>query len=148
MTDIIIGPTVVERFTDFVTDAPLADDPTNSDYIPLIQDGITKKLPAGSTTRDNLETVVVTSGSSYTAGATDQYVVVKKTIPSVTTILLPPAPAQGHQLRVKDGAGNAGTYPITVDGNGKNIDGGTIASIPFDYGALYVIYDGTKWGIN
>ena len=42
---------------------------------------------------------------------------------SAFTIDLPASPAHGDWVRIQDEYGNAGTNPITVDGNGQSIMG-------------------------
>jgi hypothetical protein len=65
-----------------------------------------------------------------------------------TTITLPAAPTAGQVFYIKDSGGNAsGATPITVAGNGNNIDGNATIVIRRQYGSFTVIYNGTEWNI-
>lgn len=77
--------------------------------------------------------------------------VVNLTTPGACSFLLPIIPAaypleyNGRSLWVKDGAGNAATYPITVtDPNGNTIDGASSYVISQDYGAALFEWDGVS----
>ena len=64
------------------------------------------------------------------------------------TVLLPLAPRVNQHIEVVDGDGQASTYAITVDGNGKFINGsGTPILITIDYTSLSLLYEGSKWVI-
>ena len=64
------------------------------------------------------------------------------------TVLLPLAPRVNQHIGVVDGDGQASTYAITVDGNGKFINGsGTPILITIDYTSLSLLYEGSKWVI-
>lgn len=84
--------------------------------------------------------------TSYTADqtlvTTEDYVDVDATSGAVT-IDLPASPVEGHEyvIRKSDGGGNA----VTVDGNGKNIDGSATASLSSQYDRIRVSYNGTEW---
>jgi len=62
---------------------------------------------------------------------------------AAVTILLPSNPTDLEWHTVKDQSGQAGAYPITLGGNGKNIDGASSASLNQDYDALTVVYEST-----
>jgi len=51
----------------------------------------------------------------------------------------------GETFEIKDSNGNAGASPITVSGNGHNIDGSSTYSISSNYGSLTARYNGTQW---
>jgi hypothetical protein len=57
--------------------------------------------------------LVVTSGASVTFPATTDEVIVDKTPPDATSVILP-SPTAGMKRRVTDGAGNADSYNITI----------------------------------
>lgn len=67
-------------------------------------------------------------------------VLVEQTGP--VTITLPPSPAVGQQVTVKDAAGQAGTHAITVAGMIEGVSGMTIS---FAYGWVSLTYSGSMW---
>jgi len=90
---------------------------------------------------------VTTSGTSITLTAANYFVVINKTIGSPTTVMLFPTPATGQTVIIKDGKGDAGINNITVNGNGKLIDGSTIFALNQGRQSISLTYDGTKWNI-
>ena len=63
------------------------------------------------------------------------------------TITLPPGPGVGQTLKFKDAQGNAGTYPITLQGAaGATIDGNPHYLLMSDYMSLEVFWMGDQWG--
>ncbi len=64
------------------------------------------------------------------------------------TVTLDATPTLGQVYHVKDAGGNAsGGTPITVAGNGNNIDGNATIEIRRQYGSFTLIYNGTEWNI-
>ena len=61
------------------------------------------------------------------------------------TILLVAAPAFGQVYRIQDITGSGATNNITIDGNGKTINGASTLVINTNYGAANLYYDGTNW---
>jgi hypothetical protein len=64
------------------------------------------------------------------------------------TINLPTSsgpPTTGSEITIKDLTGNASVAPITINGNGSNIDGGTSVILNNNYGLYHFKYDGTIW---
>lgn len=92
------------------------------------------------------ETIVTVAGT-YIVQPSDYVITINKTVPEITSVTLPASPAASRSLIVKDGAGNAASYNITLDGNGKNIDGQATQILNVDYEALEIIYNGTEWNI-
>lgn len=88
---------------------------------------------------------VVTSASPYTALTTDCVIISNKTIAGSGTINLSATLQTGRVVIIKDGKGDANTNNITVQGNGKNIDGAASKVINTAYGVLRLIYNGTEW---
>jgi len=88
---------------------------------------------------------VITSGSSYDVQAGDYVITVNKTVAGAITIALPLTPGTSRSIIVKDGKGDAATNNITIDGNGKTIDGAATYVLATDYQALEIIYNGTEW---
>jgi hypothetical protein len=64
------------------------------------------------------------------------------------TVSLPGASRRiGQEIIFKDILGNAGSFPVTVDGNGATIDGGSTRSIFTAFGLLRLVWNGTQWSI-
>ncbi len=82
--------------------------------------------------------------------STDNYIgVTGYTAGSCACIYLLPSPTlrTGQKVIVADVQGQALTYPITIDGNGKYINGNsaTCAIINTDYGSITFLYNGFFW---
>lgn len=88
---------------------------------------------------------VVTSASPYNALVTDCVIISNKTVAGAGTINLSSTLQTGRIVIIKDGKGDANANNITVQGNGKNIDGAASKVINTAYGVLRVIYNGTEW---
>lgn len=64
------------------------------------------------------------------------------------TVSLPGGPRTGQVVIIKDRDGNAsGGTPITISGNGNNIDGNASISLRRAYGSFTLLYNGTEWNI-
>jgi len=61
------------------------------------------------------------------------------------TAKLPAAPATGAWYAIGDYKSNAGTNNITIDGNGKNINGVATKLISTNGGTARVVYLGSEW---
>jgi hypothetical protein len=81
--------------------------------------------------------VTLSTGSSY--------VILANSPSAIITITLPLTPLNGQVFKIKDIGGQALTYPVTVAGNGLNVDGSPNATINTNYGALELLYNGTNW---
>jgi hypothetical protein len=90
---------------------------------------------------------VVTASGGVTVESSDYVIDVNKTVPATTTVTLPASPTTSRSIIVKDGAGNAATYNITISGNGKTIDGSATYVINRNNEAIEIIYNGTEWNI-
>ncbi|QDV34904.1 right-handed parallel beta-helix repeat-containing protein [Tautonia plasticadhaerens] len=88
--------------------------------------------------------VVIASGA-VTMSNSDTLVEIAKTVPATTSVTLPTKVTPYKQFTVKDGAGNAQTYPITLTGT---FDGVVNPTISENYGALTFYYNGTTWRIT
>lgn len=65
------------------------------------------------------------------------------------TITLPASPTLGDTYEIKDTTGLATPIlPVTVAGNGKNIDGNASLALSAAYAAVVVTYTGTQWSIS
>ncbi len=92
---------------------------------------------------------IVTSSANATLLATDGLVCFNRTSsPGATTITLEASPAPGVVHRIKDMAGNAAGYPITVQPTSGTIDGAANFIINQNRGALTVEFNGSEWSIT
>jgi len=64
---------------------------------------------------------------------------------SACTVKLPVAPVPGQALTVSDETGGAATANITLDGNGKNIDGAATRVINTAWATVTVLWTGAVW---
>jgi len=74
-------------------------------------------------------------------------VVITSGLAAGMTLTLPASPSIGQQFSLKDGDGVANTKNHTMNGNGKNIDGGATAVIVNPFTSLTIAYNGTQWSI-
>lgn len=78
--------------------------------------------------------------------ATDNFVGVSGyTVGNCACLYLVATPAIGQKIIVADIQGGALDYPITIDGNGKFINGNSAVTINTGYGSLTFIYNGYFW---
>lgn len=91
-------------------------------------------------------TIKTTSGA-YVVGTTETFIVINKGTGAATTVTLPTAPNTGRMLIVKDGKGDAAANNITVDGNGKTIDGAGTKVISTNYDLRRLVYNGSEWNL-
>ncbi|MCP4584579.1 hypothetical protein, partial [Pseudoalteromonas sp.] len=91
--------------------------------------------------------ITTVSTATYTLLITDDILHVTRTATGTCTITLPTAQVtSGRVIVVKDAAGNAGTYNITIDTQGsEDIDGEDTAVINSDYSAINLYSDGSNW---
>jgi hypothetical protein len=90
---------------------------------------------------------IKTSAGSYVVLSSDAFIVINKTVGAATTVTLEASPTSGRLIIVKDGKGDAAANNITVDGNGKNIDGASTNVISTNFQARIYIYNGTQWNV-
>jgi len=79
-----------------------------------------------------------------TVSATDDVVVVNKTVGAATTVNLP-AGVTGRRYTIKDGKGDAAANNITITPDAGNIDGAGTLVLATNYGRATVVYNGTEW---
>lgn len=72
-------------------------------------------------------------------------VVVNQTVAAAFTMNLNATPTTGDIVEPIDGKGDAATYNITVNGNGKNINGAASFVMNTDRQAERLVYTGTEW---
>ena len=74
--------------------------------------------------------------------------VVRKYLGQATAVWLPSDPAFNQRVQVKDGSGNAGTYNITVEGNGNTIDGQSTLVLNANYAFAELTFNGFEWSLT
>lgn len=117
---------------------------------------VTQILTAGAITQSKLDAVTVRTlttvkNSPYTLSNSDDFVPFNTSGGSFT-VNLPATPTSGEAHVFVDTNGSAATFPLTVNGNGNNINGtinGT-GSTSFDtigsnWGVTRYVYNGTAW---
>ena len=67
---------------------------------------------------------------------------------AVGTLFLPPNPARGYAVLVSDSFGTFGSFTLTIDGNGNNINGAGTTSISVNDSWAELFYNGTEWRIR
>lgn len=95
------------------------------------------------TTKPSPVPVTEVTTPTYTATVRDYFLCVDHA--GLVTITFPVS-ILGTVYVVKDCSGNAFDYPITVQGTGQTVDGGT-SEINTNYGSLTFIFNGTEWSI-
>jgi hypothetical protein len=103
-------------------------------------------VTVNGTTTSRTETIITAPGN-YVVVSDDYVVTVNKTVPQITTITLPASPATSRSIIVKDGQGKATDFPITIDGNGKTIDGAATLVIDVNWESAEIIFNATEWNI-
>jgi len=89
--------------------------------------------------------VVTTTATTVNVAATDEIINIG-TLAAPCTVNLPASPTTGDTYTIKDANGSAGTFNITVNGNGVNIDGGFASiTIMTNYTQATFVYNGTTW---
>lgn len=91
--------------------------------------------------------VTTPGGYPYTIVPDQDYYILADSSGGAVTVKLPATPLSGDTYVVKDASGTSLANPITVDGNGNNIDGGPTFLIDSNYAAYTFIFNGTIWNI-
>jgi hypothetical protein len=89
--------------------------------------------------------MITVSTTTTLATGFSGFVGVDNTTGAPMTVTLPTGPMSPQRITVKDIGGNAGTYPITVAGNGQNIENASSLILRGDYNWVDLIYTGAKW---
>lgn len=102
--------------------------------------------------------VTITSSGTINPSPTSEYIIVQKTIPATTSLILPAAsnwpncPSLGNSCPVytiKDGGFNASTYPITITAaDSKTIDGSSSSIINSNGASATYFLNGSAWFIK
>lgn len=91
--------------------------------------------------------VASTSKSASFTTTSDKNVYYVDTSGGAVTVTLNASPAANETVEVWDSTGHAGTNPISLNGNGKNIAGVASVSnaVQINYGKIKLTYTGTQW---
>lgn len=114
-------------------------------------------LPSGGGGGTGMQ-VATASGAVTAATGLSMTVVVNKSVPATTSVVLPAAsnfagcPSTTENkcpvYRVKDGGGNSGTYAITIStADGKTIDGQSTYILNSNWSSIGLTYNGTQWNL-
>ena len=102
---------------------------------------------------DGVQSVVTgNSAATYNVTLTDQYVGTTRSATGTGTVTLPlgSTVTVGRQYTIKDEGGSSGSASkrITVAASGSDtIDGSATRNITSNYGALTVLWTGTRWSV-
>jgi hypothetical protein len=89
--------------------------------------------------------VLTTTATTVNVTASDEIISIG-TLAAPCTVNLPATPTVGDTYTIKDANGSAGTFNITVSGNGVNIDGGFASiTIMTNFTQATFVYNGTTW---
>lgn len=91
----------------------------------------------------NLEGSILTltdeKDNDYSISFSDRIVLVNSST-SPINITLPLIPNDGENHTIKDSGGNAQNNPITINGNGRYIDGDTEFNLTLNYSSIEIVY--------
>jgi hypothetical protein len=91
---------------------------------------------------------VVTTGTSTKQSAPDRIIVVNLLTPAAFSVVLFGSPLEGRRVTVKDGAGNAATYNVTIStSDATTIDGSLTFVLNNNYASVDLCFNGTAWNI-
>ena len=128
--DIVRDPDNTDKHYNSITDDNLNHSVTDTDYWTKyngIGNGSPKVINSDYTAYDNDYLLCDTNAN------TDDY-----------TIKLPDAPANTDIITFGDYSANAGSNPVDVDGNGKNIEGNSSASLDIDGFYVKFMFNGDE----
>jgi hypothetical protein len=92
-----------------------------------------------------LADVAIVTTSPTLISMLNSVVVVTRNSPTVLN--LPSDPSSGKMIKIKDGNGNAAVHNITIQGNGKLIDGESSLVINVNYSGVSLVYNGSQWNV-
>ena len=127
-------------------DASISGDTINFDDYALVYDNETGKIILKDIRYGGTAEIVNTAGEgiTYTINHDLNYIGVSG---DTVTINLPLEPIEYIEYTITDLRGDAETTPITINGNGKLINGETSAIIDTNYGSFTFKYSGSYWYI-
>jgi len=88
--------------------------------------------------------VLVVNASVVLPAGSAGFIRIENTTGGPITVTLPSSPGQAS-LILKDTAGNAGTWPITIGGGGSTIEGQGSLVLPYNYSWAELIHTGSQW---
>lgn len=91
--------------------------------------------------------IITATGPTTYALAAGVDLVLCSTSAGAVGVTLPATPSTGQKVDIKDSTGNSPTNNITINGNGKNIDGQATFLINVSYGSVTLMYNGAEWSI-
>jgi predicted glutamine amidotransferase len=87
------------------------------------------------------------STATYTVKSDDDYICVNRN--GAVTLTLPGTPTQGDEYEIKDDGGFvSASQPLTLNGNGKLIDGASTFVMDGAKSAIKVTYNGTQYNVS
>ena len=108
----------------------------------FIDDSLVDKRFVVNRVYDNSNVVNVNNiGNVYTTTRNDDFIGVD----GATCVFLYDMPVVGQRVIIADICGNALLDPITIDGNGIEINDAACSMINTNYGSITYIYNGIKW---
>lgn len=130
-------------------DASISGDTINFDGYALVYDNDSGKIVlreniARYTGTTEIVNTAATEGVTYTINHDINYIGVSG---DTVTVNLPLEPTEFIEYTIIDLRGDAETNPITINGNGKLINGETSAIIDTNYGSFTFKYSGSYWYI-
>lgn len=112
----------------------------------FIVNGITYPFPFSGGGSTNLIVTAFQTGTTGSANYGLNYLNLGVS-PTTFTFALPSIPVKGATIIIKDDGRQAGVYPITILGNGHNIDGSSSYVMNVPGQSLMLIYNGTQFDI-
>ena len=103
----------------------------------VLQNGLVNTVQVITTSLTITSTSGSAGGHSYMIGVNTDSSAITVTLPSDSSRV------NGRTYYIFDSTGSATTYNITINGNGKNIVGNSIATISSPYNGLTVMYSTT-----
>lgn len=91
----------------------------------------------------NVVILSILTTTPFTATSATHYIHCSGT--SAISIFLPTSPKLNQIIVIADAKGNAGANNITINGNGKKINGLTTILISSNYGSISFVYNGVNW---
>jgi hypothetical protein len=89
--------------------------------------------------------LITVSGTVITKGF--QFVPINNITGLPFSVLLSPTPVTGETHTIKDWAGNAATFPITISGNGNLLDAATSYVLAANFQSISMTFVSGKWSL-
>jgi hypothetical protein len=120
-----------------------AEDPADGDA--LVWDAATKAWVPGTVSGGAATGRVIIAAGDVDMITGDEIIEIAKTVPEVTAVNLPAAPTHFKLYTVKDGAGNALGFPITLTPDSGLIDGDATYVLQTNWESASFYYNGAAW---